>query len=83
VSEKLPSPYEVRPYMTVVPGRRPMAKAHTSIGHAKNALLTDGSKYNTVRGGELYEWRDGQWSLLYSVPPNSPESKIPWRRNNA
>jgi hypothetical protein len=79
----LPNPHTYKPYMTEVKGRRPFRKIHTSIGHAKNALLMYGSVYNTIRGGKLYDWNTdtNEWSLLYDIPENSPESKIPWRKS--
>lgn len=90
------------PYMTVIPGRRPETKVHKRISDAKNAFDTpkpnrfvvDGQKYgrNYTHGwGQLYEFKDGEWHLLFDVPkptddhaiPNYPyrESR-PWRLDN-
>lgn len=77
--EEFPSPYLVKPYMTIVPGRRPKMKMHIGIGQAKNALAMYGSKFGCVRGGDLYEWRGDGWVRLYSVPENTPDNQLPWR----
>lgn len=69
---------EPMPYLSVVIGRTPKQKLHKRISDAKNAFST--SRYNpdtqnhswrrgtTHAWGQIYEWVDGQWVLLYDVP---------------
>lgn len=80
---------QVKPYLTIIESRRPIQKMHTNIGHAKNAFL-----YDEHRGGTMWEWKDGEWVLLYTVTSERlpPEQRngyysvrcrqhIPWRDN--
>lgn len=77
MSEFLKQP-EVMPYLTVIEGRKPKQKLHKRISDAKNAfdtpkpnpVLYGGNKHqrNYTHGwGQLYEWVDGEWKLLYDV----------------
>lgn len=56
----------IMPYLTIIPGRQPNQKLHKAIGHAKNAFSQ--ASYYKGRWGELYEWKDGEWVLLYTIP---------------
>lgn len=49
-----PQPPKPKPYVTVIEGRRPREKAHSSLGQAKNAV-----GYNWGRGVNLIEVIDG------------------------
>lgn len=62
----LPKQPTVMPFLTVIPRRYPEQKMHTSLGAAKNAFFEG-------RYGDLYEWKDGGWVLLYEVP--QPETE--------
>lgn len=80
------------PYLTVIPGRRPEQKVHTSINAAKNAFgpgrrndnlrSPHGGRYyslNTHGWGQLYQMVDGEWELLYDVPqPDVPTDSYPY-----
>lgn len=76
-------PFIPVPYMTVIPGRTPKQKVHKRISDAKNAFDTtkyNRISYNrpdngitehqeqTHGWGQLYEFKDGEWVLLYEVP---------------
>lgn len=66
--------------MTVIPYRRPKQKAHINIGHAKNAVSFKVSRYVGAECDmELYELRDGEWSLLWTIPKGTMESELPWK----
>lgn len=91
MSDPVPPPPVTPPYCTVVPGRTPGTKTHTSLGHAKNAVAVptyagghrdgDAGHYcYGVRGGQLYEWNGTEWAVLHDVTPNSPECELPWRQ---
>lgn len=81
-----PSPYpKFHPYLTIVPGRRPEQKTHTSLGHAKNAMLIP-CGYTTgyiVRGGQIWEYdsEGGEWAMIYEVAPGTLESQVPWKKD--
>lgn len=86
----LPSKPKMLPYLSVVPGRRPENKMHTSLGHAKNAVQNypknggwrhDREKGGTVCGGQIYQWCSecNEWELLYDVAPGSWQADLPWR----
>lgn len=78
-----PTP-KATPYLTIIPDRSPVQKTHTSLGHAKNALT-----YDKRREGTLWEWKDGEWSLLYTVTCEQVRNEhykvtywtqtVPWR----
>lgn len=85
-------PIKVTPYLSVVEGRRPRQKTHTSLAHAKNAFdtprfnpLVEG--YNGRQGawthgwGTLYEFKDGDWVVLYDVrqPEQSDGVQGKWK----
>lgn len=63
------------PYMTIIEGRRPYRKAHTSIGHAKSAVQGD---YGHAHA-EVYVWNEDQWQLMWDFPENrGPNYEYPW-----
>lgn len=64
----------ITPYLTIIPNRRPVQKLHVGLGHAKNALTYDSSKYGT-----LWEMIDGEWKLLYTVEKGETWNP-PWRQ---
>lgn len=57
---------QIKPYLTIIESRNPNQKLHSALGHAKNAF--DQSQYYLGRWGQLYEYRDGEWILLYDIP---------------
>lgn len=57
---------KIDPYLTIIPGRTPEQKLHSKIGHAKNAFSQ--ASYYKGRWGQLFEWKDGEWSLLFDIP---------------
>lgn len=76
-------PFIPVPYMTVIPGRTPKQKVHKRLSDAKNAFTRRKSnRFEYVRPcdnvrnwltyshgwGQLYEFKDGEWQLLYEVP---------------
>lgn len=84
------------PYMTVIPGRTPETKVHKRISDAKNAFDTpkhnpffrppeDKYSYPRTHGwGQLYEFKEGEWHLLYDVPKPTEEhaiDKYPYRES--
>lgn len=85
-----PLPFIPVPFMTVIPGRRPEQKVHKRLSDAKNAFdtpksnpftLIDGSGnrlgyWGTHGWGQLYEFKDGEWHLLYEVPKPTDEHAI-------
>lgn len=70
----LPAQPKVFPFLTVIPGRRPQQKMHTSVGHAKNAFQDTG--YGRHRTGQLYKWSGEGWELLYDVPEQTETVKV-------
>ena len=84
--QQFPSPYQMYPYLTDVPLRRPRQKLHENLGHAKNSVaVMYGYDYDTgqrtVRGGQIYEWNPlhSQWELIYDVAYETPSDKLPWK----
>ena len=79
-------PFIPVPFMTVIPGRRPEQKVHKRLSDAKNAFATPKPNkffrkgkfaYGTTHGwGQLYEFKDGDWQLLYEVPQPTDEHEI-------
>ncbi len=82
------SPIIAVPYMSVVEGRHPKQKVHKTLAHAKAAF--DTPKLNpdvtspehprwtqrTHGWGTLYEFKDGQWVVLYEVPKPTQDDLI-------
>ena len=48
-----PTPPKAQPFISVIRGRRPETKAHTNIGHAKNAVGSSGYVGNGIWLHEL------------------------------
>lgn len=68
------------PYLTVIPDRSPVKKAHESLGQAKKAIVfrareTDGLKTTCY----LYEWVDGKgWETLHRLAQGTTKEALPW-----
>lgn len=79
------TPPKIRPYLTIVAGRAPREKLHTSLGHAKNAMTYTPGRSGTVWGLDEH----GEWQLLFEVTAEYIEptdgrygrwiQHIPWR----
>jgi hypothetical protein len=67
-------------WVTIVPGRRPIKKAHTGLGLAKSAIS------HQMHGGvatvnmSLQELNPatGQYEILHFIPAGTPKSQLPW-----
>ena len=76
-----PEPPKPSSWRTVVPGRSPKLKSHTSLGHAKSAVSSRvyGDRGATV---EMSSWQDnptnGDFVLLHVIPAGTPKSQLPW-----
>lgn len=63
------------PYMTLIEGRRPHQKAHTSIGHAKSAVQGDYGRAHA----RVYVWDNDDWKLMWDFPEGRGSNyKYPW-----
>jgi hypothetical protein len=69
-----------RPYLTIIPNRIPQQKTHTSLGNAKNAISYKVERNGTQWDMAVYEWVDGEWSLLWDIPEGTKEHELPWRK---
>ncbi|MGT2461148.1 hypothetical protein [Sinomonas atrocyanea] len=66
-------------WQTVIPGRRPEKKAHTTLGHAKSAVR--GRIYRTADADmEILELDPitGTFKTLYLIPKGTPRDQMPW-----
>jgi hypothetical protein len=66
-------------FASIIPTRHPEVKMHSGVGTAKAAV---GYQWNhgKARGGEIHEWRDDAWHLLYRVEAGTPTTELPWRK---
>lgn len=70
---------KVYPYLTICPDRRPKQKVHTSLGHAKNAIIArDNWGVGLREDCAIYEWQDNQWHLLFEIPKGTCSRSMPW-----
>lgn len=84
-----PTPRHETPYMTVIEDRYPAEKAHTKRGFAHSALSQRvstryvGDTYGAylVSDAALFEWRDGDWRLLWQGKRGDPIDRAapPWK----
>jgi hypothetical protein len=76
-----PEPLKPSSWRTVVPGRSPKLKSHTTLGNAKAAVSSRvyGDNGATV---EMSIWQDnptnGDFVLLHVIPAGTPKSQLPW-----
>jgi hypothetical protein len=75
----MPKPFT---HMTVIPFRRPLQKAHTNLGHAKAAISYKTGWRGAESDMELYELKDGEWSLLWKVPEGTAYNDLPWKKKD-
>jgi hypothetical protein len=67
-------------YASIIPSRySSTVKMHSGIGTAKAAIAYHRSA-GKARGGEIHEWRDDAWHLLYRVEAGTPTTELPWRK---
>lgn len=78
--------------MSVVEGRRPKQKVHKTLAHAKAAFDTPKVNHDVKRPegyqwtqhthgwGTLYEFKDGQWVVLYEVPKPTQDDLVTTKR---
>lgn len=86
MSTKL-DPVKSTPYMSVVEGRRPRQKVHTSLSHAKNAfdtpkanpLVKDKRGYyqHTHGWGAIFEHIHGDWVMIYEITQPTEQDLMP------
>lgn len=75
-----PEPLKPSSWVTIIPGRRPVRKAHTGLGLAKSAISHQ--MYNGVArvAMELHELdpATGEYRRLHSIPAGTLKSDLPW-----
>jgi hypothetical protein len=75
-----PEPLKPSSWRTIIPRRRPLTKAHTSLGYAKAAVTH--AMYNGVahEDMELQELNPatGVFETLFSVPKGTLKTQMPW-----
>lgn len=71
--------FKMPAYLSVMPSRSPRDKAHTNLGHAKNALTHNSTSGKIRVHGAIYTWEDGDWQLMYEVWPGMLVSEAPWK----
>lgn len=80
---------KIQPYLTIIPSRRPKQKLHSTRGHAKlaivNAVQCNGYWGQVKRSPsdiEAFEWKDGEWAPLWSLPQGEFDV-YPWEQEDA
>jgi hypothetical protein len=76
----LPTKPKIFPYLTVIEDRNPVQKMHATLGHAKNAFSFE--EWYGGRYGQMYEYKDGDWVLLYDIPKPEIVEEIPRTRSD-
>ncbi|MFC9352839.1 MULTISPECIES: hypothetical protein [Terrabacteria group] len=77
-SVKTPKPSS---WLTIVPGRSPVRKAHTKLGYAQSAIR---SRIYGPNGShsEMTLWEmdpaTGEYVLLHTIPQGTHEHQLPW-----
>ena len=75
-----PVPLKPSSWRTVIPGRRPLRKAHTSLGYAKAAITH--AMYNGVAHEDMVleelNPATGKFETLFAVPKGTPKIQMPW-----
>lgn len=77
---KAPEPLKPSSWLTIIPGRRPIKKAHTGLGLAKSAIS------HQMHGGvaavdmSLHEMNPatGEYDILHFIAKGTPKSQLPW-----
>lgn len=78
-------PVKATPYMSVVEGRRPRQKVHTSLAHAKNAFdtpkpnpLVGGRRVQHTHGwGAIFEHINGDWVQIFEIDQPTEQDLLP------
>lgn len=81
-----PNPVKVTPYLTIIPGRLPRQKMHSTLGHAHNAINTalwqgrnrgvDGSLEEMA----VFQFTGVEWVEIEHYPVGTKERDLPWRK---
>lgn len=75
-----PEPLKPSSWRTTIPGRRPLRKAHTSLGYAKAAVTH--AMYNGVAHEDMVleelNPATGKFETLFAVPKGTPKTQMPW-----
>lgn len=75
-----PEPLKPSAWVTIVPGRRPVKKAHTGLGLAKSAIshqMYGGVATDDMSLQELNP-ATGEYEALFSIPKGTLKSQLPW-----
>lgn len=70
----------ISPYLTIIPDRSPVKKAHESLGQAQKAIVfrARASKGLTSKCS-VYKWADGKgWDSLWEFPAGTRKEDLPW-----
>lgn len=76
----IPAP-SISPYLTIIPDRSPVKKAHESLGQAKKAVLfRAGGKQNALKvPATVYQWDDKKgWVTLWKIDAGTKREDLPW-----
>lgn len=67
-------------WVNIVPGRRPIKKAHTGRGLAKSAIShqIDGGVATVNMSLQELNPATGQYEILHFIPSGTPNSQLPW-----
>ena len=75
-----PAPLKPSSWLTIIPGRRPVKKAHTGLGLAKSAITHQMSGGVATVDMSLQELNPatGQYDILHFIPKGTLKSQMPW-----
>lgn len=70
----------ISPYLTIIPDRSPVKKAHESLGQARKAIVFRAKgRYGLPSTCYLYEWVDGKgWETLHELEAGTRKEELPW-----
>ncbi|HEX9227496.1 MAG TPA: hypothetical protein VF885_12710 [Arthrobacter sp.] len=75
-----PAPLKPSSWVTIIPGRRPVKKAHTGLGLAKSAIshqMYGGTASVNMSLQELNP-ATGVYEILHFIPQGTEKSQLPW-----
>lgn len=75
-----PEPLKPSSWVTIIPGRRPVRKAHTGLGLAKSAIahqMYNGFAHVAMELHEL-DPATGEYVLLHAIPKGTLKADLPW-----
>lgn len=75
-----PEPLKPSSWVTIVPCRRPVKKAHTGLGLAKSAITHQLSGGVATEDMSLQELNPatGKYDVLFNIPKGTLKSQLPW-----